>query len=257
MNEVFGQRDYALRMEWGPSGAVATAAEVAVVVDVLSFTTSVTVAVERGMRVFPFRWKDERAAEFAANHDAVLAVHRMDAERDGQAPAPSLSPSGLMACDVIPRVILPSPNGSTIAAVLEEAGTAQIAAGCLRNASAVGRWLAPHLEGGRSVAVIAGGERWKTDGTLRPALEDHLGAGAIIAATLAHAAEPLSVSPEASAAMAIFESMRGNLAGMVAECASGRELIAGGYGGDVAIASEYDHSEIVPALIDGAFELSR
>ena len=51
-------------------------------VDVLSFTTTLTVAVERGMTVLPFAWKDARAAEYAAERDAVLAVGRLRG-RDG------------------------------------------------------------------------------------------------------------------------------------------------------------------------------
>ena len=38
------------------------------VVDVLSFTTALTVAIDNGIEVFPFRWRDERAEEFAARH---------------------------------------------------------------------------------------------------------------------------------------------------------------------------------------------
>ena len=46
-----------IRMEWGPTGAEAVPADYAVVVDVLSFTTTLSVAIERGIEVFPFRWR--------------------------------------------------------------------------------------------------------------------------------------------------------------------------------------------------------
>ena len=130
-----------------------------VVVDVLSFSTWVTIAVERGMQVFPFAWKDERAASYAARLGAVLAVGRLRATHEGAVPAPSLSPAGLMVCEPVPRLVLPSPNGSTISAALQATG-ATVLAGCLRNASAVGHHLARHVDDGRSVSVIAAGERW-------------------------------------------------------------------------------------------------
>ena len=49
-----------VRMEWGLDGArtVASGADLAVVVDVLSFATCVSVALDRGAEVFPFPWKD-------------------------------------------------------------------------------------------------------------------------------------------------------------------------------------------------------
>ncbi|HRD61661.1 MAG TPA: 2-phosphosulfolactate phosphatase, partial [Nocardioides sp.] len=52
------QLDHRVRFDWGPTGAAAIAegADVAVVVDVLSFTTTLCVAVERGMTVLPYRW---------------------------------------------------------------------------------------------------------------------------------------------------------------------------------------------------------
>jgi 2-phosphosulfolactate phosphatase len=77
MADLFGQGGFGLRMDWGPVGARAARADVSVVVDVLSFSTSVCIAVERGMRVYPYRWMGARAAEFAREHDAVLAVGRL------------------------------------------------------------------------------------------------------------------------------------------------------------------------------------
>lgn len=115
------------------------AADVNLVVDVLSFTTSVCVAVDPGMVVYPFAWKDERAHEFAAKMDASLAVGRrqVKAAQDG----PSLSPVHLARCPFSPRIVLPSPNGSTISALLARSG-GQVVAGCLRNAQAVGEYVA-------------------------------------------------------------------------------------------------------------------
>ena len=76
-----GQESYDVRLEWGPTGgaAMARGADIAVVVDVLSFTTTLGIAVARGSRVYPFPWKDDRAVAFAAERDAVLAVGRFEA----------------------------------------------------------------------------------------------------------------------------------------------------------------------------------
>lgn len=91
------------------------------------------------------------------------------------------------------RLVLPSPNGSAIASAT--AGT--VVAACLRNATAVARWLGFRLaDSGTAVTVIAAGERWP-DGSLRPALEDLLGAGALLSALCAGTG--ISASPEAIA----------------------------------------------------------
>jgi 2-phosphosulfolactate phosphatase len=252
--DPFGQGEFAVRLDWGPVGAQATRADVAVVVDVLSFSTSVTVAVERGMRVYPYRWNGAQAAAFAAQHDAVVAVGRLEATRTGLVTAPSLSPASLLACEAVPRLILPSPNGSTIAAALRECG-ATVAIGCLRNAQAVARWLVPAVEAGRSVAVVAAGERWSSDNSLRPALEDHLGAGAILSGLVALVGGDY-VSPEAWAAGEMFDAGLDQLRTRLHGCVSGRELTGQGFGADVDIAADLNASTIVPVLVDGAFEAS-
>ena len=72
------QTAHLLRFDWALQGADAIAldAEVAVVIDVLSFTTTLTVALDGGTTVLSYRWNDSNAANFARQHDAVLAVGR-------------------------------------------------------------------------------------------------------------------------------------------------------------------------------------
>lgn len=251
MDGVFGQGGFEVRLDWGPVGAEATRAEICVVVDVLSFSTSVTVAVERGTRVFPYRWRGTGAEAFAAAHDAVLAVGRLEAAKQGDVVVPSLSPASLLECDPVPRLVLPSPNGSTIATALQDGG-ATVAAGCLRNAEAVADWLTLALADDRTVAVIAAGERWSYDNSLRPALEDHLGAGAILSCLLSRGYSE-RMSAEARAAAEMFDSARPRLADYLHECVSGRELASKGFGPDVDVAAALNVSQTVPVLRDGAF----
>ena len=69
------QGAYDVRCEWGRHGVELLARECAVVVivDVLSFCTSVDVAVGRGARVLPQRWHNPYAAREAATHGAMQA----------------------------------------------------------------------------------------------------------------------------------------------------------------------------------------
>jgi 2-phosphosulfolactate phosphatase len=236
-----GQSAYSIRFDWGPTGATAVGADadVVVVVDVLSFTTTLSVAVERGIRVFPFRWKDERAEAYAAERDAVLAVGR--SVRSGV----SLSPASVREADGVERLVLPSPNGSSICLGLQEAGAAVVGAS-LRNPSAVARWLPADAR----VAVVAAGERWP-DGSLRPAVEDLWGAGAVLAALVGLGATDLS--PEARSAEQAFREVAPRIADELRACASGRELIDAGFDTDVDIAAELDRADVVPVLRDGCF----
>jgi 2-phosphosulfolactate phosphatase len=162
----------------------------------------------------------------------------------------SLSPAALRRAPATPRPVLSSPNGSAIAAAAHGAG-ARVVAGCLRNGGAVGRWLAASGYGRRErpVGVVAAGERWP-DGSLRPALEDLLGAGAVIAVLRERGCGPLF--PEAVMAAAAHASCA-DVVRAVGESVSGREPAEGGFGEDVAVAVELEASEVVPVLVDGAF----
>lgn len=239
-----GQASYDVRLEWGPTGGAAIAAEadIAVVVDVLSFTTTLSIAVSRGTRVFPFRWNDERAREYAAERDAVLAVGRLE-ERELRDAPPSLSPARLLTADPVARLVLPSPNGSTICTALERPGLTVVGAS-LRNRTAVAQWLMPRVKDGATLAVVPAGERWP-DGSLRPAVEDLWGAGAVLAA-LGPVEQELS--PEAEHARASYELTAGGVGAALAGTASGRELAVIGFAGDVAAAADLDADDAVPVL---------
>lgn len=243
------QSTYAYRFDWGLEGldALAPHCDVIVVVDVLRFTTAVSAAVDSGATVFPFRWKDERAAEYAAERQAVLAGRRGDGE-------PSLSPTDLLQLPPGTRIVLPSPNGSTISFAAAERGVPFVLAASLRNAPATARHARALAHDG-AIGVIASGERWgSTGGPLRPALEDLLGAGAVLAALdpSAAATDP-RCSPEAAATRAAFLDARIDLTDRLLACASGRELVARGWDDDVRTAAQHDVSPHPALLVDDAF----
>jgi 2-phosphosulfolactate phosphatase len=137
-------------------------------------------------------------------------------------------------------VVLPSPNGGNLSA---HTGLHPTFTACLRNANAVAL-AASQL--GKSIAVIAAGEAWEGGG-LRVAVEDLLGAGAIISMLNG------SVSPEAAAARATFDALKGRLEPALLECASGRELIGRGHAGDIVLAAPLNVSACIPILQDGAY----
>jgi 2-phosphosulfolactate phosphatase len=246
VNPAHRQSGHRVRFDWGPTGAAAISAgaDVAVVVDVLSFTTTLTVAVERGVTVLPFAWKDERAAAYADERGATLAVGRLEARQLGGS-AVSLSPADLSTVTGVDRLVLPSPNGSTICARLASGGSTVVGA-CLRNRTAV----AVHLHGAGRVAVVAAGERWP-DGSLRPCAEDLWGAGAVLAALVDLGVDDLS--PEARLAEAAYRAVEPDLPAALAACAGGLELEAIGFGADVEVAARTDVTEVVPLLGDDGF----
>ncbi|EIV92112.1 2-phosphosulfolactate phosphatase [Frankia sp. QA3] len=250
------QRPFRVRFGWGGEdlAVLAPVSDTVVIVDVLRFTTAVSVAVTRGAQVLPLRWRDATAVRFAAQHGAVLAGRREDPTTPW-----SLSPADLAHISAGTRLVLLSPNGATLSAAAADSGTAPIA-GCLRNAAAVGTVLADDLAAGRCVAVIAAGERWpdaqgrEHAGPLRPAVDDLLGAGAIIARTVeAGALTRAQLSPEARAALAAFRAAEPELHDELRGSVSGRELLELGWDDDVASAAQLDADAVVPVLRDGAF----
>lgn len=239
------QDGFAYRFDWGPNGlrALAAGADVVVIVDVLRFTTAVSAAIESGLVVLPYRWADDGAGAYALERQAVVAGRREDGDL-------SLSPTDLLTAAPGIRLVLPSPNGSALAFAAREHGAGHVLAGCLRNAAATAA-MARRLAGrDGSVAVIAAGERWHgATGPIRPAVEDLIGAGAVLAALdPASAITAPCCSPEALAARAAFAAARPRLHDVLAETASGRELVARGWADDVATAAALDVTDRVAVL---------
>ena len=247
MADLFGQGDFNVRLDWGPIGAMATQAVVAVIVDVLGFSTSVTVAVERGMHVFPYRWTGVRAVQFAATHDAVLAVGRLEATKEAHSLRPHSRRPGFWPVKRSRVWFCRRRTGRR--SRRRSKGDSSVALGCLRSARAVAEWLVPAVEAERSIAVIAAGERWSYDTSLRPALEDHLGAGAILSALVA-LGHGDGFSPEAWAAAALFDASPGSLRERMHDCVGGRELTSKGFRDDVDVAADLNSSSVVPVLTD-------
>ena len=228
----FSQKDWISRCEWGVEAVNALApADVVIVVDVFSFSTSVDVAVSRGVTMIPYSWNgwdDPAAVEFARVQGAELAGKRRRSRY-------SLAPKSYVDAPAGLRCVLPSPNGARVSLAAAPTGSL-VLTGCLRNARAIAEFA---QQAGRTFNVIPSGERWR-DGTLRPALEDALGAGAILSWL------PGPRSPEAEAAIAIFERYRDNLVTTLDACGSGRELDERGHQDDKVLAGALDVSACVP-----------
>jgi 2-phosphosulfolactate phosphatase len=195
---------------------------------VFTFTTCVDVALGAGATILPYYWDDPTAPEYATRHAAELAGKRRKTRY-------SLAPECYVDAPPGLRCVLPSPNGART--TLQAAASSKVVlAGCLRNARAVSA-AAKRL--GQTINVIPCGERWAPD-ALRPALEDALGAGAV----LSYLDGGRSV--EADAFVSLFERYRTNLKDVLAQTGSGRELESRGHVRDKEFASALDVSTVVP-----------
>ncbi|MEA2575838.1 MAG: 2-phosphosulfolactate phosphatase [Chloroflexia bacterium] len=236
----FNQHEYGVRCEWGLDGirALAPITDVFVIVDVLSFSTCVDIAANSGAFVYPYRFRDDTAQGYADSLGAVLAgFYRSKDEY-------SLSPASLVGIPAGTRLVLPSPNGATLTL---STGNVPTFAGCLRNARAVAEAA---TKVGRRISVIPAGERWPGD-TLRPAIEDMIGAGAIIHHLIHEFGR--NCSPEAEAAEAVYAHFWDQLYWGIETCSSGRELVGKGFEDDIGYAADLDVSQCAPRLVDGAY----
>lgn len=234
---IYNQHEFDIRLEWG-MGAIemlAPICDVIIIVDILSFSTCVSIATQNGAIVYPYRWKDESAIAYAENIGAELA----DLKRkftDGF----SLSPTSLLNIPAHHKLVLASPNGATLSLATQPTPTL---CGSLRKAKAVAIKAQTY---GRKIGIIATGEQWP-DGSIRVAFEDLLGAGAIISYL------PGTLSPESKTGLILFEHLQATLYEELKKCSSGKELIARGFEKDIILAADFNISNTVPVLQNNAY----
>ncbi len=243
------QAGYDRRFGWGRRAvrAAVERGDVIVLVDVLSFTTCVGAAIAHGATIHPFPMREpEAAAAYAAEVGATVRTGDLDDPSGRRA----LSPVGFGPEDAGRSWVLCSPNGATCSRMAADAPA--VFAACLRNATAVGRAASQAAAAcDAALTVVACGELWNEshegENVLRPALEDALGAGAVLAAAGG------ARSPEAEACTAQWLACADRVEELVTQCASGRELVERGYADDVAFAWALDVDTGVPRLSDGAY----
>jgi len=225
--EAFSQQRFGVRLEWGLSAVdyLAAEADCIVVIDVMSFSTCVSLAVDNGARIYPYPWKDPSACQYAMKIGAKAASPERRFSGEGY----SLSPVSIQHIREGESLVLPSPNGSAISFRARESGK-PVFTGCLRNISAT----ANACRRFKRVLIIPCGERWP-DGSLRPAVEDYAAAGGIIAALGRR-----DCSPEAQAAVAVWQSYLQQDLLPLRECASALELQQRGFDADVALCLAVD-----------------
>lgn len=235
----------AAQFAWGPEGAAALVARTGcthlAVVDVCSFSTTVSLATGRGATVVPA--EPARAAELAASLGATLA----GPGRQPTAESPwTLSPSSILGGEPVARLVLGSPNGAAITAAATRAGPVVVVAACVRNRGAVAAFLQAEAAAAPvRLGVVAAGERWP-NGALRPALEDLVGAGALLHLL---ACSGWALGPAAGlAARSVAGLEPGDLGALVEASDSAAELIERGYPTDVALAAAVDVDDHAPVL---------
>lgn len=239
---IFTQDGYRCRLDWGHHGArqAAERGDITVIVDTLSFSSAVATAVQHDAVIYPCATTDDLEA-LGRRHGAEIAVRRHEVPAKGRF---SLSPLTYVGIEAGTRIIIASPNGAACSAHGRSAP--HLLVGALNNARAVAAAVSSLLDRTPlAVTVVACGERWKTpteDGAIRFALEDYLGAGAILS-RLSH--DP---SPEARACAAAFVGSRDDLPRLIEDCGSGRELRAMGFGQDAAHAAKLDCYDAVPVM---------
>ncbi len=160
----------------------------------------------------------------------------------------------IVIVDVLPATAVDRNEGAgQIVARLRAREHATIVEGSLRNRTAIAQWVLKRQaeKAGRfTVAVIAAGET-REDGSIRFAVEDQLGAGAIIDA-LANVGIDYC-SPEAAVACASFTGLRTAVGHLISASASGKELLERGSVREIDFAADVDASTEVLVLEEYEF----
>ena len=215
----------------------------------MSFSTLVTLVTERGASVCALA--PEAITELGGRAAVAerFGAHVAGETRDDVTARVTLSPASAVRVEAGDRLVIPSLNGGTLTSKASSAPFAIVA--CLRNGVAVGRFVAAALRLAlvERVTIVAAGEQWKADWPgperARFAIEDWLGAGAIASECRAG---DVTLSSEAEVAARAFEASRADLAAVLGESLSGRELASWGFDADVSLATALAVDDGIPWL---------
>jgi 2-phosphosulfolactate phosphatase len=246
---MFDQSPYSCKVEWGKRGARESAerGDIVIIVDVLSFSSTVVSALNAGAFIYPYP-PDLDGEKYAKSVNAVYIMGRAEAARAGQ---PTLSPVTFSENHQNKSYVLSSLNGAYCTWIASKVPALLI--GSLLNASAVAAAAnGIQHETGAAITVVPSGEMWnetrENEDCLRPPIEDYLGAGAILSKLYGEK------SPEAQVCIAAFNGTKEYLNELIWDCGSGRELRERGYEADVLHCSHLDATAAVPILRDGHFK---
>ena len=180
-----------------------------------------------------FEWGIEGARTIAEGADVIVLVDVL---------------SFTTAVDIATALGVHATSAETVDAAALAKRPTLVVAGSLRNRRAVAAWVFAQQgdKGDRfTVAVVGSGES-REDGSTRFAIEDLLGAGAVIDALADLGID--DCSPEAAAASAAFTGLRNATGHLIGASASGRELTETGHRDDIELAIDIDASTAVPVL---------
>ena len=239
--------DAQIHVEWGPPGArlAGERGDLVVIVDVLAFSTSVATTVARGGTALSYSAEELDAMGGRDHAAAALDAEIVAKDRTAKTARFSLSPASLATIGPGDRLIFTSLNGAACTSAASKAPLVLL--GGLTNRMAVVDAVQRLLAEGTAerCTVVASGERWTSvsdePDSLRPSIEDLIGAGAIVAALAG-----LRTSPEADVAAASFLASEHRLLHVLRNCVSGRELTDRGFPGDVDLAAALDSAAAVP-----------
>lgn len=246
----FDQLPYEIKLDWGQRGARAAAerGDIVIIVDVLSFSSTVVTAVQHKANIYPYPPPiNESAKAYAKDVGAEIVWGRAEAVRLG---GHSLSPLSFSSADYARDFVLCSLNGAACTWIAAQVPALLV--GCLLNASAVADTANRlKLERNVSITVIPCGEKWSdctdNENNLRPGIEDYLGAGLILSRLTG------SKSPEAEVCIGAVKSSGHRIRDLIWDSSSGRELRERGYEDDVTYCCQVDISHAVPLLLANRF----
>jgi 2-phosphosulfolactate phosphatase len=240
---MFDQSPYRCRLEWGKRGAreAAERGDILIIVDVLSFSSTVITALNYGAIIYPYPpYLDGK--NYAEKVGAEYILGRREATELGK---PTLSPVSFQHEHAKKKYVLSSLNGAFCTWIASEVPALLI--GSLLNAASVASIANQFSNKTKAnITIIPCGEQWsegrENEDNLRPAVEDYLGAGAILSNLEGRK------SPEAEVCMAAFQNSEGKLEEWIWDCGSGRELRERGFEADVRHCSRLNVYQTVPIL---------